>query len=257
MTTSALKRRSFLQGSLLAAAVIGSTPAVAAEAAKPKFDESFDVIVVGSGIAGPMAALSAADKGANVLMIEKMSRLGGTSRISGLNFACVGSPAQKAKGVKDTPEQLASDMYKVSGNMGDYEKALEMAKNTGRDEAFMTQRGVKWDGRLLKLGGHSQPRVLVSEGDGAGLLNALWTYMKGLKNVTVRTHVKADEVLFNDKGVAVGVKVREKYFFDTPETDDNENKTGVEKRIEAKKGVIFATGATPETKHSALQRFRS
>ena len=31
MTTSALKRRSFLQGSLLAAAVIGSTPAVAAE----------------------------------------------------------------------------------------------------------------------------------------------------------------------------------------------------------------------------------
>ena len=96
MTTSALKRRSFLQGSLLAAAVIGSTPAVAAEAAKPKFDESFDVIVVGSGIAGTMAALSAADKGANVLMIEKMSRLGGTSRISGLNFACVGSPAQKA-----------------------------------------------------------------------------------------------------------------------------------------------------------------
>ncbi len=70
MTTSALKRRSFLQGSLLAAAVIGSTPAVAAEAAKPKFDESFDVIVVGSGIAGTMAALSAADKGANVLMIE-------------------------------------------------------------------------------------------------------------------------------------------------------------------------------------------
>ena len=67
MTTSALKRRSFLQGSLLAAAVIGSTPAVAAEAAKPKFDESFDVIVVGSGIAGTMAALSAADKGANVL----------------------------------------------------------------------------------------------------------------------------------------------------------------------------------------------
>ena len=83
MTTSALKRRSFLQGSLLAAAVIGSTPAVAAEAAKPKFDESFDVIVVGSGIAGTMAALSAADKGANVLMIEKMSRLGGTSRPKG------------------------------------------------------------------------------------------------------------------------------------------------------------------------------
>ena len=74
MTTSALKRRSFLQGSLLAAAVIGSAPVAAAEAAKPKFDESFDVIVVGSGIAGTMAALSAADKGANVLMIDEPPR---------------------------------------------------------------------------------------------------------------------------------------------------------------------------------------
>lgn len=240
MKTFSLKRRSLLQGSLALVASVSSTASFAKE--KNAFDETFDVIVVGSGIAGTMAALSAADKGANVLMIEKMSRLGGTSRISGLNFACVGSPAQKEKGIQDTPEQLAKDMYKVSGNMGDYEKALEMAKNTARAEAFMTQRGVKWDGRLLKLGGHSQPRVLVSEGDGAGLLKALWNYMSGLKNVTVRTHVKADEVLLNDQGTAIGLKVREKYFFDTPETDDNENKTGVVKKIGARKGVIFATG---------------
>lgn len=95
---------------------------------KPSFDETFDIIVVGSGIAGTMTALSAAEQGSKVLMIEKMSRLGGTSRISGLNFACVGSPAQKAKGIQDSPEQLASDMYKVSGSMGDYEKALEMGE---------------------------------------------------------------------------------------------------------------------------------
>ena len=71
MTTSALKRRSFLQGSLLAAAVIGSTPAVAAEAAKPKFDESFDVIVVGGGHAGTEAAGAAA----------RMGLCGGTMRL--------------------------------------------------------------------------------------------------------------------------------------------------------------------------------
>ena len=239
--TSSLCRRKFLQTAAAAAAAAVSAGGAQAQD-KPSFDETFDIIVVGSGIAGAMAALSAAEQGAKVLMIEKMSRLGGTSRISGLNFACVGSPAQKAKGIQDSPEQLASDMYKVSGSMGDYEKALEMAKNTARAEAFMTARGVKWDGRLLKLGGHSQPRVLISEGDGAGLLNALWKYMEGLKNVTVRVHCKADEVLFDDKKAVAGLKVRENYYFDTPESDDLTNRTGVEKKIRANQGVIFATG---------------
>ena len=57
----------------------------------PKFDEVYDVVVVGSGIAGTMAALVAAKNGAKTLLIEKLNRLGGTSRYSGLDFACVGS----------------------------------------------------------------------------------------------------------------------------------------------------------------------
>lgn len=245
-----IPRRLLLKSALLTAGV----PSIvfAAESQKTGFDKAYDVIVVGSGIAGTMAALAAADKGSSVLMIEKMSRLGGTSRISGLNFACVGSPMQKEKGVKDSPELLAKDMYKVSGNMGDYQKALFMAQNTARAEKFMTDRGVRWDGRLLKLGGHSVPRVLVSEGDGAGLLNALWKYMSSLKNVTVMTHAKADEVLFDSNGRADGLVVRENYYFDTPETDDLKNKTGKTVRIQAKQGIIFATGG-----YSRDQAFRS
>ena len=115
-----------------------------------KFDSVYDVIVVGSGVAGTIAAIAAAEKGASVLLIEKMSRLGGTSRISGLNFACVNSPAQKEKGIQDSPEKLADDMFRVSGGMGNYEMALEMAKNTSRAEKFLTDHGVQWDGRLLK-----------------------------------------------------------------------------------------------------------
>lgn len=214
-----------------------------------KFDAVYDVIVVGSGVAGTIATITAAEKGASVLLIEKMSRLGGTSRISGLNFACVNSQAQKAKGIQDSPEKLATDMFKVSGGMGNYQIALEMARNTARVEKFLTDHGVQWDGRLLKLGGHSVPRVLISKGDGAGLLRALWQRMESLKNVKVLLHTKADEIIINEKGEAIGVQAREGYFFDTPETDDLLNKTGTSKRFGARQGVIFATGGYARDKN--------
>jgi flavin-dependent dehydrogenase len=46
------------------------------------FDESFDVIVVGSGLAGGIAATTAADAGAGakVLLIEKSEVPGGRAR---------------------------------------------------------------------------------------------------------------------------------------------------------------------------------
>lgn len=48
-----------------------------------RFDESFDVIVVGYGFAGAAAAMAAHDSGARVLLIEKMSHAGGISIVSG------------------------------------------------------------------------------------------------------------------------------------------------------------------------------
>ena len=44
-----------------------------------QFDETYDVIVVGSGLAGGIAAITAADAGASVLLIEKSEVPGGLS----------------------------------------------------------------------------------------------------------------------------------------------------------------------------------
>lgn len=233
MTTS---RRRFLAAAAALPVAAGAVSARTAESSA--WDETFDVIVVGSGVAGTIAAIAATEKGANVLMIEKLNRTGGTSRFSGLNFACVGSPAQKERGIEDTPEALATDMARVSGGVGNYGLALVMAKNTARVEKFLTDRGVRWDGRLLKLGGHSAERCLIPEGDGAGLLAALTKHMATLSNLTVRTQVKADEVLFEGDRVA-GLAVREGYVFG--EGDDG-NRTGTKRRIRALRAVIFATG---------------
>lgn len=63
--------------------------------------DRYDVIVVGGGAAGSTAALSAAQSGAKVLLIEKTGGLNGTSLFTD-GMAVAGSSMQKAAGVKLT-----------------------------------------------------------------------------------------------------------------------------------------------------------
>ena len=71
--------------------------------------ESYDVVVVGFGIAGGCAALEAARSGARVLLLERAAVHGGTSSMSGGHFYLGGGTAvQRATGHEDT----ADEMYK-------------------------------------------------------------------------------------------------------------------------------------------------
>ena len=111
-----LTRRNFLRYGAAAAAVpvLSSFASNAyAEENNIVFSEEYDVIVVGSGIAGTTAAIRAAELGNTVLVIEKMPIFGGTSLVSGLNFSCVNSPFQEKLGIKDKPEYYADDMAKT------------------------------------------------------------------------------------------------------------------------------------------------
>lgn len=209
---------------------------------QPQFDEVFDVIVVGSGIAGTLAALCAAKHGSKTLLIEKLNRLGGTSRYSGLDFACVGSELQKAAGIEDTPEAMVADMNKVAANLADRERALNIARETARVQKLMIEHGVEWK-KILKLGGHSEKRCLVHEGGGSGILRSLWASYKQYPHLEVRTAVKLDDLILDAQGGVIGVRVRQNYLFDSSLTsDDRENHSGSPMTIGARQAVIMATG---------------
>ncbi len=67
-----------------------------------KWDETFDVVVVGSGIAATCAGNEALDLGAKrVIMVDKMPVFGGNSAITGFWINVPRTPEQLAHGVKD------------------------------------------------------------------------------------------------------------------------------------------------------------
>lgn len=74
----------------------------------PTDTETYDVVVVGFGIAGGCAALEAARAGAKVLLLEKAAVHGGTSSMSGGHFYLGGGTAvQEATGHADSAEEMA------------------------------------------------------------------------------------------------------------------------------------------------------
>lgn len=84
-------RRRFLQGTFLAtgAAVASTSETIAASTAtdqEPEITDTVDVLVVGGGTAGTVAAIQAGRLGAKTLLIERGSQLGGTMTTGGVAF---------------------------------------------------------------------------------------------------------------------------------------------------------------------------
>src|SRR5215212_2375730 len=90
-------------------------PEVVAGTSLPGDAESWDVVVVGFGIAGGCAALEAARAGARVLLLERAAVHGGSSAMSGGHFYLGGGTAvQGATGQKDSPDEMYEYLLAVS-----------------------------------------------------------------------------------------------------------------------------------------------
>jgi succinate dehydrogenase/fumarate reductase flavoprotein subunit len=79
------------------------------------WDDEYDVLVVGFGIAGGCAAVSAAAAGAKVLVLERAAAVGGTSAMAGGHFYLGGGTAvQQATGHDDSADEMYAYLVAVS-----------------------------------------------------------------------------------------------------------------------------------------------
>jgi len=173
-----LSRRDFLKGSgLVGAAAVGGgllaacspqagapTPAAATTAgpAKAAFEippapiakgdikqtESADVVVIGAGVAGLMAALSAAEAGAKTILIEKSAKF----NARGGHNAAINSKIQQSEGLKYTPVQVVRDLARWAGNRIDSELLMLWANNCSPIMDYMCDLAAKHNIQVLRWG---------------------------------------------------------------------------------------------------------
>jgi len=97
-------RRGFLRATagVAGASVLGVPVAgMAAQAARGSWDDEVDVLVVGSGAAGCTAAVTAVAAGASVMLVDKASVVGGTTRMASGVAWVPNNPWLRARGWQD------------------------------------------------------------------------------------------------------------------------------------------------------------
>ncbi len=231
-----ISRRGILKAAVgsaaLAAASVSGAKTVPADIA---WDESVDVLIVGSGFAGLMAAYEAKKAGSSVLVIEKMPTPGGNSVINGGIMGVPGNDFQKADGIEDSPEQMIADTMKAGHNINHIEKVRAMAEGAlPAYRMLIDELGVEFKMNRHE-GGHSVPRsALTKEGSGAGIVNK---ELEALEKQGVKPRLRTimDRILQNDKGEVIGLEVREGYRFGREDS-------GKKKMIRANKAVVLAYG---------------
>lgn len=110
------------------------------------WEDSCDVLVIGFGLAGACAAIEAADRGLDVLLIDRF-RGGGSSEMSGgVIYAGGGTPVQRECGIADSPAAMADYLLReVAGVVSDT-TVRKFCDESVETLDFMARNGVHFSG---------------------------------------------------------------------------------------------------------------
>ncbi|MEI3144226.1 MAG: FAD-dependent oxidoreductase [Dakarella massiliensis] len=178
-------------------------PVIQVEAAS---SERFDVIVVGAGIAGLAAAVSAAESGAKrVLVLEKGPMIGGHAIYADGTVSAVYPRLQKVFNIKDSPEQMAKQIWEWGDRDGDLSLIRVMARHSGPAIDWLRGMGVHFRDWVFVPYPSNFPRGLTSHPTRGG-----YEYIRALKGraralrVEVRLNTRVVQLL-RSGGAVTGV----------------------------------------------------
>lgn len=183
------------------------------------------LLVIGGGLAGFAAALSAAEAGVNVLLLEKTAATGGSSAMSGGCLAFAGTDLQCERGIEDSAELLFRDLVEVGKGECDEAIARAYTDNQLATYEWLKAHGVSFQPVIEAASGQSVPRV--HNVDPADMVRQLQQAALNTGKVEVLHNTRARRLLRDAAGRVVGVSAEQ---------------AGQALEVHAERGVILACG---------------
>lgn len=192
-------------------------------------NEQTDVVVVGGGGSGLAAAVSAAQHGVRVILIEKEASVGGTTALSVGSLSAAGTRHQRRAGVRDSAQDFEEDMVAFDPTLlpGDAPALRRLlAVEAATTLHWLEGLGVAFVGPYSEPP-HRVPRMHNVVPSSRSYVARLSEAAQRL-GVDVRVSTTLVEIVTKG-GEAVGVRVRDE-------------STHREEMIRASRGVVLATG---------------
>ena len=122
-------------------------PLVVAEPKRAPWSDAADVLIVGFGGAGVVAALQAREQGASVIAVDRFGGGGATAFSGGVIYAG-GTPQQRESGFDDTPEEMYRYLD-AEGTPVRSETLRRFCEGSSQDLAWLESHGVPHGGNAF------------------------------------------------------------------------------------------------------------
>jgi succinate dehydrogenase/fumarate reductase flavoprotein subunit len=162
----------------------------------------YDVVIVGTGIAGLCAALEAESAGASVLLVEAMDVVGGSSRLAHGLIMGAGTRFQAEKGITDTGEALYRHYMTFNQWTLQQTVAKRLCYEAGPTIEWLADLGVQIVD-VYPSGDELVPRGHVTLG-GAAIIETVYSEVRKRTRIDIAFGKRMDRLLVED-GRVVGV----------------------------------------------------